>query len=104
VLEDQPGGDIREERRRGEGVAHLLHEDHQLHDPQALAALVLGDEDSRPAELRHLPPQVDVVLTRLGELPDPLQLEAVGQELAGGGFDCLLVVREVEIHQLTVDS
>ena len=56
VLEHEPGGRVRQERQRRERVAELLHQDHQLDDAEALAAVLLVDEDARPAELAELLP------------------------------------------------
>ena len=54
VLDQQPRGRVREERRRRERVAQLLGKHHELDQAQVLAAVVLGDVDPGPAELGEL--------------------------------------------------
>ena len=59
---DHGGGDGgREERRRRARVAELLEQHGQLDGAEALAAVLLGDRDARPAELDELAPQRVVV-------------------------------------------
>ena len=97
-LERESGGGVREERHRSERVPELLGEDRQLDDPESLPAVLLVDEDARPAELGHLLPGVVVVAARLGQLAHALRLEARGEQLVRGALDRLLVVGEVEVH------
>ena len=63
-LDHQAGRGVREERHRRQRVAELLHQDHQLDDAEPLAAVLLVDEDARPAELAELLPGVVVVARR----------------------------------------
>ena len=71
--ERQAGVGGREQRRGSKRVAHLLEEDREVDDPEALAAPLLGQRQARPAEVGHLLPVglLEAVLA-LGQLADPL--------------------------------
>ena len=90
---------LEKQRRGGERVAHLLEEDGELDDAEALSAPLLGQRQAGPAELGHLVPVgcVEAVVAG-GELADPLGFEARGEEVVGGRLDRLLLVGEVEVH------
>ena len=90
-----------EKQRRGrQRVAHLLEEDGELDDAEALSAPLLGQRQAGPAELGHLVPVglLEAVLA-LGQLADALGLVAGGEEVVGGRLDRLLLVGEVEVHR-----
>jgi hypothetical protein len=91
-LDHQAGRGVRQERQRRQRVAELLHQDDQLDHAEPLAAVLLVDEDARPAELAELLPSVLVVAPGLGQLAHVLELEAVGEQVLGGALDRLLVV------------
>src|SRR6476469_8087000 len=54
--ERDAGDRVGEERRGSERVAHLLEEDGELDDAEALATPLLRQGEAGPAELRHLLP------------------------------------------------
>ena len=65
------------------------------------AAVLLGDRDPEPAELGHLPVEVEVVmeLVALGELLALLLRAALARaEVADRGDEVLLLVGEGEVH------
>ena len=70
----------------------------QLDGAEALAAVLLGDRDARPAELAQLRPQRVVGRPRLGVLAHALGLGALGQQLPRGALDVALVVGQSEVH------
>ena len=95
----QAGNRVREQRRGGQRVAHLLEEHRQLDDAEPLPTPLLGERQPGPAELGHLVPVglLEAVLA-LGQLANPLGLVARGEEVMRGRLDRLLLVGEIEVH------
>ena len=87
--------------RNGTGATVRPSSSHRIASstaPEALAAVLLGDGDAGPAELRQLAPQALVGAARLGVLAHALGPGAVGQQLARGALDVALVVGQSEVH------
>ncbi len=98
--EGEPGDRVGEERRGRQGVAHLLEEDGELDDAEAVPAPLLGQRQPGPAQLGHLVPvgALEAVLA-LGQFADALGLVARREEVVRGRLDRLLLVGEVEVHK-----
>jgi hypothetical protein len=92
--------DRREVRARIEGSAELLEQDGLLHEAEAGAAVLLGDRDAEPSELRELPPRAGIPAgVRVGELGHALGWEALGEKGARLGLKRLLLGGEREVDQ-----
>ena len=85
----------------------LFHEEAGVEHRAAGAAVLLGDRDPEPAELGHLPVDVEVVmeLVALGELlPLLLRAALARAEVADRGDEVLLLIGEGEVHRASVLS
>src|SRR6266702_4044820 len=94
--------DGRQHRLRHEAAPELLHDDHQVPVAEPEAAVLLGQDDARPAEPRHLAPELAREAVRVGRVAqraDALQGRAPRDELACGVLEELLLFREDEVHQ-----
>ena len=88
----------RQERRGGQGIAQLLAQDRQLDGAQALATVLLGDRDPRPAEPDQLGPQRVVIGLAFRGLADLGERRARAEQIPRRALDLVLVLGEVEIH------
>jgi hypothetical protein len=84
--------------QRGDGAPQLLAQDGELDRAEALAAVLLGDGDARPAELGQLAPQRVVDTGGLGVLAHPLRRRTRAEQLPRRALDVALVVGEPEVH------
>ena len=91
---------VREEGGRGERVAHLLGDHHQLDRSQAQTAIRFRDDHAGPPELDDLLPLlIGEPALVLGQLAHRLRLVASLEKFPRGALDRLLIVGEVEVHQ-----
>src|SRR5207249_1691822 len=94
--------DRRQHGLRHEAAPHLLHDDHQVAVAEPEAAVLLGQDDARPAEPGHLAPERAREAVRVGRVtqrPDALQGRAPRDELARRVLEELLLFREDQVHQ-----
>jgi len=92
--------DGRKQRSRQERPSCLLHQQHELDDAQADAAVRLVDDDSRVALCGQLGPELDVVRRGgFGGSADGRHRALAGKELARAVAQKGLVLVQIEMHQ-----
>jgi hypothetical protein len=103
---DERGREERgEERPRQAGAAHLLGHGRHLDEPEAEPAVLLGDEQPRPALFGQRPPQPFVVRRRgLHQRAHAPRPALPRQEPARRLLQKLLRFAEIEVHKIQVAS
>src|SRR5262249_57136605 len=83
-------------------AARLLRDDRELDRSQALTAAIRRHDEADVAHLGELPPlrRLEAARVLLHDAPAVLERSGLGEEVPGGAAQQLLVVGELEAHEL----
>src|SRR3990170_4406856 len=102
---EAPEEDGREVGAGHHGAPHLLHEDHQVHEPEPHPAVLLGRDQAEPTLLGQLGPEGGVHgLGPVHQGADLYRRALVLEELAGGAAQQVLLFAEAEVHGVTLSA